>query len=60
MSQNKMPKSPNIPKNVCLLLLFHSSDKTDLPKHILQHKHIITQNDTINPQKSPYFMQNIK
>ena len=53
-----MPKSQNIPKNIptifsCDLCNYNSIIKKDFARHNLTRKHIMKQNDTINPQKSP-------
>ena len=46
-----MTKSPNIPKKyICELCDYTTSNKTDFVKHNLTRKHIMTQNDTINPK----------
>jgi hypothetical protein len=58
MIQNKMTKSPNIPKKyICELCHYATSIKNDFNKHNLTRKHILAQNDTFNPQKSPYIPQ---
>jgi hypothetical protein len=49
--KNKNPKKS--PKNVCELRHYTTSNKTNFMKHNLTRKYIMTQNDTINPQKSP-------
>ena len=53
-----MPKSQNIPKNIptifsCDLCNYNSIIKKDFARHNLTRKHIMKQNEMINPNKSP-------
>jgi hypothetical protein len=58
MNKNEMPKSQNIPKNIptifsCDLCNYNSIIKKDFARHNLTRKHIMKQNEMINPNKSP-------